>query len=101
MQKELVSVSKSNNHASSKGLQNNSDENTVKRSSKAYELNVDRNLSKKLAATKRAENLSVEEKDGGTVVTADAATSGLIKKAAVVLYNYVPPEKSHVKNRSH
>ena len=67
------------------------------RSSKAYELNVDKNLCKKLAATKRAVNVLIEEKDGGTVVTADAATFELIKRAAVVLYSDFPPEIGHAK----
>ena len=62
------------NAPSNQTVQKRPDENTMKQTSKSYKLNVDKNLSKKLAATKRAENLNVEEKDGGTVITADAAT---------------------------
>ena len=35
--------------------------------------------------------MSIEENDGGTVVTGDAATFELINKAAMVLYNDYPP----------
>ena len=38
--------------------------------------------------------MSIEENDGDTVVTADAATFELIKKAAMVLYNDYPPVKN-------
>ena len=64
---------------------------------KPYKLNVDKNLSKKLAATKRTHHLCIEEKDGGMVVTADAAMFELFKRAALVLYTDYPPEKGHVK----
>ena len=64
---------------------------------KPYKLNVDKNLSKKLAATKRTQHLCIEEKDGGMVVTADAAMFELFKRAALVLYTDYPPEKGHVK----
>ena len=62
-----------------------------------YELNVDRDLLKKLEATRRSENLSFCYTDGGIVITADAATFELIKLASLEYYSQYPENQGIAK----
>ena len=80
-----------------KNIENNRSSTLVSTSSKQYELNIDRSLSKKLTAAKRVQHLCIEEKDGGKVITADAATFELVKRAAIVLYTNYPNTNGQAK----
>ena len=46
-----------------------------------YTLNIEKGLAKKLTAAQRKEKVSYEFKDGGLVITADAVTFELLKRA--------------------
>ena len=78
-------------------MENNRSSTLVSTSSKQYELNIERSLSKKLTAAKRVQHLCIEEKDGGIVITADAATFELVKRAAIVLYTNYPNTNGQAK----
>ena len=58
---------------------------------KDYVLNIEKNLAKKLMATQRKDNILYEFKDGGVVITSDAVTFELIKRATDQYYTNFPP----------
>ena len=62
-----------------------------------YELSIEKSLCKKLAATKRVQHLSIVEKDGGTILTADAAMFELIREAAITYYKNYPQKFGQAK----
>ena len=64
---------------------------------KDYELNIEKSLCKKLAASKRVQHLNIEVKDGGTVLTADAAMFELVREAAVIYYKNYPQKFGQAK----
>lgn len=58
-----------------------------------YELNIGKLLIKKLNAAKRVQHVLYEKKDGGMVITADAATFESVKHAALYYFRNYPTEK--------
>ena len=74
-----------------------SDNAVISMQHKDYELNIEKSLCKKLAASKRVQHLNIEVKDGGTVLTADAAMFELVREAAVIYYKNYPQKFGQAK----